>query len=478
MDYLQILSVLVLCIRFEQCVAGEIEVCCNREDKEVARIINFDQSMKKCSDGNYRLINSVSQESQMNVRIGIDFINGTCSNIGNASLFNKKLSRQDVRQRRRLPTKIVRFETAIDGNATVTFLSKKHHCCDQDEQFVNRRTHSLPHDRESPEREKVNSVSSLTYQGADSPHLSQLETTSRRYALKHTLTSEGVSHGPIQRSLLGQIPFCNVAHLRSSVACSGVVITPHHILTAAHCVHDGSHFDRRLQKMRVGVPNSTGFENRRVQRIHVPRRWLKNADQRNAVAGRTDSERAVYDFSVIELDRDISSTPVCPRNGTRTTITNSATGYKEHQQYRAVRAGLRTRLGFVSFPASGEHRLWQTTCSTLDQSPTSVRSGLLATSCPSLAGSSGTGVFAQPPTISASALLMSSSLRDLIGLVSHEARVTNNRSYMVVTILNQSKRRLICAMMESSVYSLCSNNMPNKHRFVSYSLHRASTKNV
>eukprot|EP00057_Strongylocentrotus_purpuratus_P027945 XP_011682419.1 PREDICTED: inactive serine protease 35-like [Strongylocentrotus purpuratus] len=373
---------------------------------------------------------------------------------------------------------MVRFQTAIGKNATVIFLGKKHHCCDQDEQFVNRRTHSLPHDRESPAGEKVNSVSSVTYRGADSPHLSQLETASRRYTLKHPFTSEGVSHGPIHRSLLGQIPFCNVAHLRSSVACSGVVITPNHILTAAHCVHDGFHFDRRLQKMRVGVPNSNGFENRRVQRVHVPRRWLNSADQRNAAAGRTDSERAVYDFSVIELDRDISSTPVCPRNETRATITNSATGYKDHQQYRAVRARPRTRLGFVSFPASGEHRLWQTTCSTLDQSTASVRSGLLATSCPSLAGSSGTGVFAQPPTMSASALLMSSSLRDLIGLVSHEARVTNNRSYMVVTVLNQSKRRLICAMMESSVFSFCSNNMPNKHRFVSYSLHRARMKNI
>ena len=458
-------------------MAGEIEVCCNRGD-EVAQI---DQSMKKRSDENYRLINSFSQESQMHVRIGIDFINGTYSNIGNTSLFHNKLSRQDVRQRRRSPTEMVRFETAIGKNATVTFLSKKHHCCDQDEQFVNRRRHSLPHDRESPAGEKVNSVSSLTYQGAGSPHLSQLETASGRYTLKHPLTSESVSHGPIQRSLLGQIPFCNVAHLRSSVACSGVVITPNHILTAAHCVHDGFHFDRRLQKMRVGVPNSNGFENRRVQRVHVPRRWLNNADQRNVAAGRTDSERAVYDFSVIELDRDISSTPVCPRNGTRTTmttITNSATGFKDHQQYRAVRAGLRTRLGFFTFPASGEHRLWQTTCSTLDQSPTSVRSGLLATSCPSLAGSSGTGVFAQPTAMSASALLMSSSLRDLIGLVSHEARVTNNRSYMVVTVLNQSKRRLICAMTESSVNSFCSNNVPNKHRFVSYSLHRARMKNV
>ncbi|XP_041461079.1 uncharacterized protein LOC121412241 [Lytechinus variegatus] len=362
-------------------------------------------------------------------------------------------------------------------DATVGFLSKKGQPCGrQDEEIEHRGGHHLVLNRQGQDS-NVNMANTFTHHGADLPLLSSLRTASGRYIVKNPSTSAGFSHGPIQRSFLGRIPYCNVAHLRSpSVACSGMMISPRYILTAAHCVHDGFRFHTRLKKMRVSVPSGTSFESRRVSNAHVPRRWLTNKGKQDAAAARrSDSERAVYDFAVVELLHDINSMAGCPRNGTGSMITNSAGGYKE--PFRVVTAGSRRRLGFVSFPAIGE-LMWQTICSTLDQSLTSVRSGLLATDCPSLKGSSGAGVFVQPEAMSTSGFPMSSSLQDLIGLVSHKVDLWKNRSYTVITVLTRSKKRLVCAMTDSSVYHFCSNALPNKHRFISFFPKRTPRKHA
>ena len=275
---------------------------------------------------------------------------------------------------------------------------------------------------------------------------------------------DGVLRKPLSRTVQRQIPFCNVAHLKSLLTCSGTVITPNHVLTAAHCVHNGAQFDANLNRMRVTVRSNDGFESRHVQDVHVPRSWTYRSDENDHSMRRSDSVRAVHDYAIVVLDRALPNISTCPRNGTIHFRSNASLVYNNLQTN--VRG---KRVSFANFPASEKRKLWQTSCRTLDQSAAGIRDGLLATSCPSLKGSSGSAVFAQ--TSSAVAAALESSLGVFIGVISHEARVAGIRSHMVVTVMDHSKRQMVSAMIDEE-----RNNSPDvkqeRNDFLSHSLRR------
>lgn len=108
-----------------------------------------------------------------------------------------------------------------------------------------------------------------------------------------------------------QSPYNSV--VRVSTGCSGMLISPKHVLAASHCVHDGSNYLLAARMfLRAGYLQSDGRTKWTfVRKFFVPVKW------RNRTADGMQhqfTDWADYDFSVLELAEEMGDNrkPIAP----------------------------------------------------------------------------------------------------------------------------------------------------------------------
>ncbi|XP_061187700.1 serine protease 23-like [Saccostrea echinata] len=232
-------------------------------------------------------------------------------------------------------------------------------------------------------------------------------------------------YGSDDRSLvenykLGQYPYFNVVKLSSG--CTGTLLTPSYILTAAHCVHDGTKFHERMELLKILIPHKMGYRLYYAKEIIVPFDWQK-------AEGVSDARRVVFDYAVIRLDISVF-------------------GRHDFSPLGTVKFSIYSeKLCFFAFP-NNENLMWKSECNGWNSFPL-FNQNVLLNKCDSARGNSGATILAQDNR--------HGNTYKIIGVLSS---VLPEKHYTSFSLLTKDKISDICTMIhpEGKTYKICPQN--------------------
>lgn len=145
--------------------------------------------------------------------------------------------------------------------------------------------------------------------GLNVAELARTQGTKGRSRAKRQIYGHDSRFSIFGKDFLLNYPFST--SVKVSTGCTGTLVADRHVLTAAHCIHDGKSYVKGAKKLKVGflkprqkeessnetrshLPEKMKFQWIRVKRTHVPKGWIK---------GNANDIGMDYDYALLELKK-------------------------------------------------------------------------------------------------------------------------------------------------------------------------------